>query len=353
MNVSEERERDLVAQEAADWYVANREGLDEGQRAEFARWLKRSPAHLQEYLEATVLARDLRQTIGQSLGAPKLTLDAFLERARAADDGSPDRIEPRVRERRHVRLYALAAAIATVVIAGLAVLIGSGAAPQTTERFATRHGEQRTQRLADASVLHLNTDTAVVVHYSRSERKVNIERGQAVFEVAHDTARPFRVVAGSAEVVAVGTQFDVYLEPGATRVTVIEGRVTVGPAPKEGWLTRALEKIAGPAPTYVVAGQQVRVVDGVPSSPMQVQVQHVCAWLRREIEFEQWPLASVAAEFNRYTATPIDIETPALRELMVSGAFAADDTESFIAFLRSIDGVRVQITPTRIAVSKP
>ena len=333
--------------------MANREGLDEGQSAEFARWLKRSPVHVREYLEATMVARDLRQTIGRSLGEPKLTLDAFLERARGADEGIPGRTAPRARGRRPIPLYAMAAAIATVVIAGLIVLIGSSAAPQTTERFATRHGEQRTERLADASVLHLNTDTSVVVRYSHSERKVYIEHGQAVFEVAHDTARPFRVVAGSAEVVAVGTQFDVYLEPGATRVTVIEGRVRVEPAPKEGWLNRALEKLGAAAPTYVAAGQQLRVVDGAPSSPVQVDVQHACAWLRREIEFERWPLASVAAEFNRYSATPIDIETPALRELVVSGAFAADDTESFIAFLRSLDGVRVQVTPTRIAVSKP
>jgi len=38
------------------------------------------------------------------------------------------------------------------------------------------------------------------------------------------------VFAGAAEVVAIGTKFDVRLEGDATVVTVLEGRVAVGPS---------------------------------------------------------------------------------------------------------------------------
>jgi transmembrane sensor len=58
----------------------------------------------------------------------------------------------------------------------------------------------------------------------------------------------------------------------------------------------------------------------------------------------------VAAEYNRYSAKPIEIATPALRGLEISGVFATDDTEAFIAFLRSLKGVRVEVTETRIRV---
>jgi transmembrane sensor len=57
-------------------------------------------------------------------------------------------------------------------------------------------------------------------------------------------------------------------------------------------------------------------------------------------------------EFNRYGATPIEIDTPALRALVISGSFSADDTESFVAFLRSLDGVRVEVTANRIRVTQ-
>jgi hypothetical protein len=50
-------------------------------------------------------------------------------------------------------------------------------------------------------------------------------------------------------------------------------------------------------------------------------------------------------------AKPIEIATPALRNLQISGVFATDDTEAFIAFLRSLKGVRVEVMETRIRVS--
>ncbi|MGB8692521.1 MAG: FecR domain-containing protein, partial [Steroidobacteraceae bacterium] len=76
------------------------------------------------------------------------------------------------------------------------------------------------------------------------------------------------------------------------------------------------------------------------------------AWLRRQIVFHDEPLEQVAAEFSRYTAKPIEIATPALRKLRISGVFATDDTDAFIAFLRSLKGVRVEVTATSIRVSK-
>jgi ferric-dicitrate binding protein FerR (iron transport regulator) len=60
----------------------------------------------------------------------------------------------------------------------------------------------------------------------------------------------------------------------------------------------------------------------------------------------------VAREFNRYTQKPIEIVTPALRNLEISGVFATDDPAAFIAFLRSLEGVQVEVTATRIRVSE-
>ena len=80
-----------------------------------------------------------------------------------------------------------------------------------------------------------------------------------------------------------------------------------------------------------------------------VDAQNTTAWLRQEIVFDHEPLERVAAEYNRYTAKPIEIATPALRNLKISGVFATDDPDTFIAFLRSLKGVRVEVTPMRIA----
>jgi transmembrane sensor len=74
--------------------------------------------------------------------------------------------------------------------------------------------------------------------------------------------------------------------------------------------------------------------------------------MHRQIAFDHEPLERVAAEFNRYAPKPIEIATPTLRSLQISGVFATDDTDAFIAFLRTIKGVRVEVTATHIRVSQ-
>jgi transmembrane sensor len=170
------------------------------------------------------------------------------------------------------------------------------------------------------------------------------------------------VVAGSAEIVDVGTTFDVYMRPDSTLVTVIDGEVKVSSRP-----TASSPKSLGVEPaqpvsspkllneaTPVTAGQQVRVVPGqAPTLPTPVDTRRSSEWLQRRISFKREPLAIVAAEFNRYSVTPIEIVTPALQRLPISGVFRTDDTESFLAFLRTLDGVRVTATPSRIQVDAP
>jgi len=134
---------------------------------------------------------------------------------------------------------------------------------------------------------------------------------------------------------------------------VLEGRVAAGPSTLLGPRNGAANALGSPELVQVGAGQQISVAQGQwPAAPISVSPERATAWLRRQIIFEQEPLQRVAAEFNRYAPKPIEIVTPALRQLEISGVFATDDTEAFIAFLRSLDGVQVQVTTTRIQVSQ-
>ena len=104
------------------------------------------------------------------------------------------------------------------------------------------------------------------------------------------------------------------------------------------------------------AASKAEATAPVPTSPCgparPADLSRSTAWLRRQIAFEDEPLAAVAAEFNRYSKVPMEITTPELRTLAISGTFSVDDTESFVAFLRAMEGVRVEVTATRIRVSK-
>jgi transmembrane sensor len=340
MNSHEDKVRTAIAEQAGEWFVANEEGpLDARDSAALAAWLKVSPVHVEEFLGVSAIVRDLKEA-GID---PEYSLKAILARARAEDKspvGQPSR-----------RWLTAAVAVAACAVLSVGLLLFWNvrtnkhlSAPDgiTALHLETRHGEQLTRRLADNSVVHLNTDSAVTIRYGRTERLVTLSSGQAEFDVAHDPARAFRVIAGSAEVVDLGTRFDVRLEHGETVVTVVEGRVAVGPSD-----SRRSQFV------QLGADQQLSVAAGEwPSTPIAIDAQSATAWLRREIVFDHEPLALVAAEYNRYTGKPIEIATPALRTLQISGVFATDDIDAFIAFLRSLKGVRVEVTATEVRVSR-
>jgi len=339
MNTSDEQLREIIANQAGEWLVAQQAGaLDAAERRAFYNWLTISPVHIEEYLGIAALARHL-PTAADDAEAP---LEAILAQVRA-DNGAVARFEPgsrvgsapsRTRSRRRWLMVAVPAALAAI---GLSVFWWQRGYV-ATDRYATRHGELRSWQLSDQSLLRLNTDSSVTARYGRLERRVELERGEALFEVAHEV-RPFRVVAGTASALAVGTVFSVRRDAGSTRITVVQGRVAVSSTEVHA------------ATVSVAAGEQIQVADGEP--PGQVTAADVkgnTAWLHRQIVFERQPLELVAAEFNRYTALPINIESPALRARLITGIFSVDDTDTFLKFLRTFPGVTVQATATGIRV---
>jgi len=216
--------------------------------------------------------------------------------------------------------------------------------------YTTVHGEQRVERLPDGSLLRLDTDSQARVRYSGQERLVEIRRGQALLEVVHESRRRFRVAAGAAGAIAVGTQFDVYRKAAAVEFTVAQGAIAVFTG-SPSWLSD--RSVVPDDVIRVTTGYGIRIDSETTSpEPVAVNLDQALAWSQHKIVFEHRPLGEVAAEFNRYGIIPVEIDDEALRVLPVSGMFDAGDTESFVAFLQRLPGVRVERASTLIRVIK-
>jgi transmembrane sensor len=243
------------------------------------------------------------------------------ERARAlGPDFDPAAFEPALVVPRR-RVLQIGGAIAACA------LVGVGAGWQVFRmrgRFVTGKGETKVIALKDGSVLTLNTDSEVWVRYSEELRSVELVRGEALFDVAKNKARPFVVAAGDTNVRVVGTSFSVRrIDADPVRVLVREGIVEVfKPNAVDGHSIRIT------ANTMAVA--QLDTAQAIAAMPVPVaQVQRQMAWQKGQIAFEGETLAQAAAEFARYSDTKIVIEDPALAREEIAGLFKATDPVGF------------------------
>jgi transmembrane sensor len=218
-----------------------------------------------------------------------------------------------------------AAAAICAVICCMVAFIQSRAQNQ----FATRTGEMRPVELEDGSLIVLDTQSRLRVDYSDGARDIELLAGQAHFEVAPDSHRPFRVHTPTAEIVAVGTQFDVAIMPTRTQVTLIEGKVNV----------RNLRTQSDFA--SLVPGEQVQITErGQLLDQPAVKIENVTAWQRGTLVLDDVQVADALAQMNRYSVTHIVISGPGLESKRVSGVFRVGDVETEALALQRYFGLR-------------
>jgi transmembrane sensor len=235
--------------------------------------------------------------------------------------------------RRHLRI---AAGLAAVVLAGGSAAVwwsGQGLtgapAPQLTASapsiYQTGVGERTTVLLSDGSKVTLNTRTRLEVSYATGRRDVTLASGQALFEVAKDTARPFVVTAGSRRVTALGTAFDVRLDAKRVQVTLIEGRVSVTPVRTPVW------NAVMPSERELEPGQKlVAANDSYASDLIKADISTETSWRQGRVVFEDTPLVAAVAEMNRYSQSPILIGDRSLDDIRVNGMFLTAQPMSFV-----------------------
>ena len=366
-NIKGQKIRNLqIAEEAADWAVAHdRDELNPAEKRDFADWLLESPRHVEELLVAVSLftrldAVDIEKKIPAFSEAVEI-IPLPQERSPEAVAGSPplQRVAGVFGFMRRDWLagagVGLAAAFAVAAL--LAILPFLPNATPGGVSFETRLGEQRSFPLDDGSILHLNTQSEIDVRFDENTRTIELKKGEAMFEVAHNPNRPFRVIAGDTIAEAVGTKFNVHLEPEFTSVSVLEGKVAVDRSEKTVFPTIDARTDQAAAPVQHLADGRVLITAGeradvvVEEKSIRVtdtDVEAVTSWKKRRLVFVSDSLADMAEEFNRYNRVRVVVNDSQLAAKKFSGVFAADDIGSLISFLEMTGEVRAHKTPSTI-----
>ena len=343
-------DRRRAHEEAALWLTRVDRGLTDAERAELESWLRAEPRHAAAFLE---LARawDKLEDLSALSGLVEL---------------------PPARRRRRptaMRAGAVAAVLGIVMLAvGLWVRDSridgdagraTGLPAATVENdavigdtrpavFSTGTGEQRRITLADGTVVSMNTRSTLSVSFSDKHRRVNLQAGEATFEVAHDAARPFIVKVAGRTIRAVGTIFTVRAKSkSSVSVIVSEGRVAVSNAPASA------PSGAGSAPASSSPTRLLEAGDRLELAGSQIQFDRLSlsamddalAWQNGMIVFQGEPLVDALGEVSRYSDARFELADGSIGEMQVAGVFQIRDLDGFVDSLRANLGIGTKALP--------
>lgn len=325
--------------ELVKWFLRqNSPQWTPGDQAGFEQWLAAHPGHRAAYgrWEADwALMDDMPQAAAERLRA----------QVRA------DRRAAQVLRRAAVapsRRRAMASGFALAGVAGLALSGGWfgwqhwQAQPVFEQNFHTLRGQQSELKLPDGTTLRLDTATSLKVSYFRQRREVHLIEGQALFSVAPDAERPFRVRAQAVEVTVIGTRFSVRLTPGVpgrdgVEVAVEEGRVHVEhkhPGGSQEFAAQAFDLSAGQR--LIFSAQDGKADLGA------VAADGVAPWRNARLSFSDVPLAAALAEMERYASLGITGIDPYAAELRLTGTFNPRDVAATRRLLAAALPVKLQ-----------
>lgn len=223
------------------------------------------------------------------------------------------------------------------VMKGLLLLLGVGGGWQLWQSeageglradYRTAKGAVSHQRLEDGSLLTLNTQSAADVRFDAHQRAVHLWYGEVAITTAKDAQRrPFRVMTRQGQLTALGTEFTVFQQDNATRVTVQQHAVEVILA------NRSQEK------RIVNTGESLHF-SASEFGALASADDESAAWTQGVLIFSDKPLGEVIATLGRYRSGVLHCD-PAVAGLRLSGTFPLKNTDAIL-------NVIVQTLPVKI-----
>lgn len=215
--------------------------------------------------------------------------------------------------------------------------------------YETAVGEISTVSLPDDSVVTLNTNSAITIDFTGTQRRVWLDKGEVYFDVAKDPNRVFSIDTGHKTIRVIGTKFNVYKSDETLKVSVSEGLVAVQSStlPSSDQIEFDNAETLLPAGSIGAFTGTSEVVAKVTSQKSLKEQQ----WRQGVFRFDNEPLAKVIAEFNRYRLKKITLQDEKLGKLKISGVFKLKNGESILSALEAALPVHVERYPKYIELT--
>lgn len=302
--------------EAAGWFLSHQSGeMAPSDRAAFEDWMAGDP-------DAPLAYRYAERMWGI---AGTLGDDAEIAASRSFNRG---RYRPRFAVRRW-SLGALAACVALAVMIVPEPLIGFVDVQLAPVRgggqvLSTGANRRTSATLSDGTIVTLDGDTRLRVLEMGARRRVELLAGHAFFRVAKDPLHPFLVTAMNKTVHAIGTAFDVRVEPDAVAVTLIEGKVRVDE-------TRGL--LRAPIATDMTPGRKLVATNDQVWMMTPVDTTEATSWLADRLTYWPGTVGKIVADVNADATRKIVFLGPIDQDQRLVGVFERGDVDTLATVL--------------------
>ncbi|ALM83517.1 FecR domain-containing protein [Bordetella sp. N] len=303
-----------IIKQAAQWMMRAGDSPDAATQAACARWRASDARHELAWQRLQGISQDMNAATGLHVAAATASNTVL----RYCDQ----------RTRRNAIKWVMGGiGLGTVGLIGVREGLWGG-----IEVYRTATGEQRVLTLPDGTVLTMNTDSTIALHYDSQQRRIDLRSGEIVIATAQDPAgRPFSVKTRNGLLTPLGTRFmlrQLTDNQESTRLAVFEGAVRIDPA-------------VGPQPSMVLhAGEQVDFGAGA-QSPVTPAQDETVAWTQGMLVGNRMRLDQFLAELGRYRAGFLRCD-PEVAGREVTGAFRIDDTDKALEVLASVLGLSLR-----------
>ncbi len=243
---------------------------------------------------------------------------------------------PVVMLQKRVTWLRIAAAACIVVLAAAGIYFWLNSSPkeevsqQVTQPVNQPASYTRYITLPDGStvVLHANSSITYSPGFNSNARTL-ILSGEAYFDIAHDTTKPFTIYTGNVKTTVLGTAFSIKAYPG-------EGEISVA-------VTRGKVQVADDKKILAVLSQNQQVVYNVRQSTATQQLVNatelVTGWTKQDMVFEEVSFESIINILNNRYGVRIEFNNPALKPCLIKASFSGTERlEKVLEVLTTIRG---------------
>jgi transmembrane sensor len=239
---------------------------------------------------------------------------------------------------------AVAASVSIVVVAGYFLFnrysstTANGAVAIRTIEYSTTRGQKAHVELPDGTHVKLNSNSHISYpeKFDGDTREVNLE-GEAYFDVAHNTVKPFIVHSGETSTKVLGTSFNVNANTSAVTVTLVHGKVNVSNATHNATLS---------------PNQQATILSGSNEiDTKNVNVTQYTAWTNNRLIFEGMKLEEAFSVLENWYNVDITVNNEAINDCVVTAKYENESLENVLSSFRFMLKMEYTINDRVVTIS--